>query len=344
MNNIKLTSFSKSSGCGCKLAPENLKTLLSKLNFKAYEKLLVGVTRSDDAAVLQLNDEQALISTVDFFTPLVDNPFDFGRIAAANSISDIYAMGGRPILATAILGWPISQLPLEMAAEVMSGALKICDEYKIPLAGGHSIESAEPFFGLSVNGLVALKNLKTNSGARVGDLLYLTKAVGSGSLASGLKRDMVDSTAYKALIEFTTSVNHIGEELGKFEWVTAMTDVTGFGLLGHIIEICQGSGVGAKLNIDQVHVMAESKKLIDSFIFPDNTFKNWNAYGKLISKEAEQYFAILSEPQTNGGLLVAVSPKAKNDFEEFLKRSNLAQYAQPIGVFTFGEGNELITL
>ena len=334
---IRLTEFSHGSGCGCKIAPAVLEQIISKGEKKKFSKLLIGNESRDDAAVYDLGNGNALISTVDFFTPVVDDAFDFGRIASANAISDVYAMGGTPVLATAILGWPVDKLPAELASEVMKGAEDICAKANIPLAGGHSIDSLEPFFGLSVNGLVKKENLKANSTAREGDLLFLTKPLGSGILSTAIKRKIISEEDYQTAINLMSSLNAVGEKLGELKSVSALTDVTGFGLLGHLIEMADGSNLSAIINYADVAVEEAVKKYIAQMCFPDNLYRNWNAYEKKVDAEEGAWFIPLCDPQTNGGLLVAVSPGGAGDFLKMLKENGIYSVTKPIGTFTSKE-------
>jgi selenide,water dikinase len=331
---IRLTEFSHGSGCGCKIAPSVLEQILSKSEKQKFSKLLIGNESRDDAAVYDLGNGNALISTVDFFTPVVDDAFDFGRIASANALSDVYAMGGTPILATAILGWPIEKLPAELASEVMKGAEDICAKANIPLAGGHSIDSAEPFFGLSVNGLVKKENLKANNTAREGDLLFLTKPLGSGIFSTAIKRKIISEEDYMTAINLMTSLNNVGEKLGELKSVSALTDVTGFGLLGHLIEMADGSNLSAIINYPDVPVLEGAEKYIAQMSFPDNLFRNWNAYEKKVEAKEGSWFIPLCDPQTNGGLLAAVSPGGVDDFLKTLKQNGIHSVTKPVGRFT----------
>lgn len=328
----KLTEYSHSSGCGCKIAPDVLEKILhgqyTELN---DERLLVGNNTKDDAAVYDLGDGNALISTVDFFMPIVDDAFDFGQIAAANAISDVYAMGGKPILATAILGWPISKLPAELAAQVIKGAREKCKEAGIVLAGGHSVDALEPLFGLSVNGTVKKEQLKKNSGAKEGDLLYITKKIGSGILATALKRKAISDEHHKELISELKKLNSLGALLGTKPYVNALTDVTGFGLLGHLIEMMEGAGLSAEINYNAIPLMNGAQEYASKMIVPDNLYRNWNSYEKKVKLQSPESFFTLCDPQTNGGLLIAIDPKHKNELEELLKQSGFSEYAKPIG-------------
>jgi selenide,water dikinase len=332
MEEIKLTKYSHGAGCGCKIAPAVLENILkSTITSIPNKNLLVGNNTKDDAAVYDLGNGKALISTVDFFMPIVDDAFDFGRIASANAISDVYAMGGKPILATAILGWPVDKLPVELAQKVLDGARTICNEAGIPLAGGHSIDTLEPMFGLSVNGLVDIKNLKQNSTAKVGDLIYITKKIGVGILATALKKDVIKEEHKEVLTAQLTELNKIGESFGELPYITAMTDITGFGLLGHLIEMVEGAGLSAELNYAEVPVIEGIQEYISKMIVPDNAYRNWNSYEKQVSGIGAESFFTLCDPQTNGGLMVMISPEYQKDFEKFLTENNLTAFARPIG-------------
>ena len=311
MSDIKLTQFSHGAGCGCKIAPEVLETMLSSsVPQPNYPNLLVGNSSKDDAAVYDLGNGTALISTTDFFVPIVDDPFQFGRIAAANAISDVYAMGGKPIMALAILGWPVEKLAAEIAKEVIEGGRSMCLEAGIPLAGGHSVDTTEPIFGLSVNGLVDIAHLKQNNTAKQNDLLFLTKPLGVGILSTAQKRGLLSETDLAILIQQLNQLNKVGEALGKVKGVHAMTDVTGFGLIGHLMEMAEGSGLGAKVDYSKIKIIDASKEYLKQRIVPDATYRNWNAYSSQVSFEkgvdVMQAFSILPDPQTNGGILIAV--------------------------------------
>jgi selenide,water dikinase len=330
---IRLTEFSHGSGCGCKIAPSVLEQMLRGVERKKFNNLLIGYESRDDAAVYDLGNGNALISTVDFFTPVVDDAFDFGRIASANAVSDVYAMGGTPILATAILGWPVEKLPAELATQVLKGAENICAKANIPLAGGHSIDSVEPFFGLSVNGLVKKENLKANNTAHEGDLLFLTKPLGSGIFSTAMKRKIISEEDYQAAIELMVTLNSAGEKLGELKSVTALTDVTGFGLLGHLIEMADGSNLSAAINYSDVPIAENAEKYIAQMCFPDNLFRNWNAYEKKVEAKEGSWFIPLCDPQTNGGLLASVRPDGVNDFLNVLRQNGIDSVTKPIGRF-----------
>jgi selenide, water dikinase len=336
-DNIRLTKFSKGGGCGCKIAPSVLQQIL-KTNTASpvFQNLIVGNESADDAAVYQLSNETAVISTADFFLPIVDNAFDFGRIAAANAISDIYAMGGKPLMAIAILGFPIDHLPIETARQILDGGRAICKEANIPLAGGHTIDSSEPIFGLAVTGTVDKKNLKKNNTAQEGDIIFLTKPIGIGILATALKRELLLDAHYNSMIKQLTQLNNIGEKLGAIEAVNAMTDVTGFGLLGHLIEIAEGSNVSIELFYNQLKKSEGLELYIQQKTIPDASFRNWNSYNKMVEFEkgvsVMEAFSLLPDPQTNGGLLFSVSPESLHVIKELLRSEDYSSFLEPIGV------------
>lgn len=345
---IKLTAFSKGAGCGCKISPMVLDEILkSDMQMPANAKLLVGYGSRDDAAVYDLGNGMALISSTDFFTPVVDDPYDFGRIASANAISDIYAMGGTPILAIAILGWPIEKIPVEHAARVLDGSRGICREAGIPLAGGHSIDSSDPIFGLAVNGLVQIKYLKKNNTAKEGDIIFLTKPIGTGIMSTAQKRGLITPDHLKILTSQLSSLNKAGEALAKIEGVSAMTDVTGFGLLGHLIEMAEGSGLSAEINYSSIRVIEGVRDYLAQKAIPDATFRNWNSYSNKVSFDkgvnVMEAFSLLPDPQTNGGLLLSVNPTAEEEVKGVLKLFGLHDYEAPIGKFTM-PGEKRITV
>ena len=333
---IKLTQYSHGAGCGCKIAPKLLDEILkSSISLPDNDKLLVGNSSKDDAAVYDLGNGMALVSTTDFFMPIVDDAFDFGRIAAANSISDVYAMGGKPLLAIAILGWPVEKLPVELAQKIIEGGKAVCAEAGIPLAGGHSIDSPEPIFGLAVSGIVPIENLKKNNTAQEGDLLFLTKPLGVGILSTAQKRGLLKEEHMLVMIAQMTILNKIGEELGKIKGVTAMTDVTGFGLLGHLIEMADGSRLSAELFYNKIPVADGVRDYIIQRIFPDATTRNWSSYSEKVKFEkgvnVMEAFTLLPDPQTNGGLVFSVKENAVKSIESLLTGAGLEIYSQPIG-------------
>lgn len=336
MNDIKLTQYSHGAGCGCKIAPNVLEQILHGSIAVPDKNLLVGNDSRDDAAVYDLGNGTALISTTDFFMPIVDDPYNFGRIAAANAISDVYAMGGRPVLAIAILGWPINSLPAEVAGRVIEGGRSVCREAGIPLAGGHSIDSPEPIFGLAVNGLVDVANLKQNNKAKDGDLLMLTKALGVGIITTAEKRGLASPELKDMAARQMMQLNKVGEALGKISGVTALTDVTGFGLLGHLSEMCEGSGLGATLDFDNIPVISDDVySLIDQGVTPGGTGRNLKAYRDKItvdeSLNSTRGLNLLADPQTSGGLLIAITPSAVHEVERTMADFGLGAFARPIG-------------
>jgi selenide,water dikinase len=336
-NEIKLTQFARGAGCGCKIAPAVLTQILQTNTAQPFNgNLLVGNGTCDDAAVYDLGNGSALISTTDFFTPIVDDTYDFGRIAAANAISDVYAMGGRPVLAIAILGWPVDKLPVALAQRVLEGARAVCTEAGIPLAGGHSIDTTEPVFGLAVNGICNIAQLKKNNTAKDGDLLFLTKPIGVGILSTAQKRGVLKEEHRDALITQLTKLNRIGEALGSIAGVTALTDITGFGLAGHLIEMAEGSNLSAEIQYDRMPVIDGARAYMAQKITPDATFRNWNGYGNKIQfgpgVNVMEAFSLLPDPQTNGGLLIAVDADAKDEVVQLLQLHGYSDFIQPIGM------------
>jgi selenide,water dikinase len=335
-NDIRLTQYSHGAGCGCKISPAVLdKILHSDIARTIDPNLLVGNDKRDDAAVLDLGNGTALISTTDFFMPIVDNAYDFGRIASANAISDVYAMGGKPVLAIAILGWPIDKLPPEVAQQVLEGSRAVCAQAGITLAGGHSIDCPEPVFGLSVNGLVNIEHLKQNSTATDGCRLYLTKALGVGILSTAQKKGLLKPEDAAIALQSMTTLNTLGEVFGKLGYVRAMTDVTGFGLLGHLSEMCEGSALSAEIKFNKVPVIESLPFYLGQKCYPGGTTRNWNSYGQKISTLTDEQKFVLADPQTSGGLLVAVEEKYAADFEDLLRSHNLpAACTQSFGRLT----------
>jgi selenide,water dikinase len=304
-----LTDLAHGGGCGCKLAPSVLQQLLSGQPAAApYAQLLVGTETGDDAAVWQIDDEHCIIATTDFFMPMVDDPRDFGRIAAANAISDVYAMGGKPLMALAILGMPLDKLPVETVREILQGGASICAEAGIPVAGGHSIDSPEPIYGLAVIGLTSPGHVRRNSGAKPGDALILTKGIGVGIYSAAFKKRALSEAAYGEMIASTTLLNHIGERLAENADVHAMTDVTGFGLLGHGLEMARGSGVSLEISLDRVPFLSDAAALAEAGYATGASGRNWTSYGsevELPAVLAPWRRTLLTDPQTSGGLLVA---------------------------------------
>lgn len=323
MSDIKLTHYSHGAGCGCKIAPAILETILQASGVREnFPALLVGNETKDDAAVYELEGGQCVISTTDFFMPIVDDPVDFGRIASVNAISDVYAMGGKPLMAVAILGWPIGKLPPEMAQKLLEGSRKVCAQAGIPLAGGHSIDSPEPIFGLAVTGIVQRSNIKRNDTAEVGNLLYLTKPMGVGMVTTAQKRGLATPEELAEAVRVMTELNSIGELLGNVPSVTAMTDVTGFGLLGHLLEVCEGSNLSAELNYSKVPVLASARKYAGQLIYPDNTMRNWSSYQGHVEGIGSESLLILCDPQTSGGLLICVKEEERSRLESLLEKNN----------------------
>jgi selenide,water dikinase len=328
---IKLTSFSHGGGCGCKIAPGVLAEILKNSSgFPVPKELMVGIETADDAAVYKLNDEQALIATTDFFMPIVDDPFDFGRIAATNAISDVYAMGGTPIMALALVGMPINKLPLETIGQIIRGGESICAEAGIPIAGGHTIDSVEPIYGLVVLGLVHPSKVKRNADARAGDVLILGKPLGVGVLSAALKKDALDADGYAAMIANTTKLNKPGMALARMDGVHALTDVTGFGLLGHLLELARGASLSARLEMASIPLLPGVEQLAHDGYFTGASGRNWDAYGKDVVladgiKEAQR--ALLTDPQTSGGLLVSCDPASADAVLALFAREGFADAA-----------------
>ena len=325
-----LTRYSHGAGCGCKIAPKVLDQILAGAGSSLIDPhLLVGNDERDDAAVYDLGDGTAVISTTDFFMPIVDDPFDFGRIAAVNAISDIYAMGGTPLLAIAILGWPIDKIPVEIAGQVIAGGRSACQEAGIPLAGGHSIDSPEPIFGLAVTGRVGVAELKKNGGASLGDLLYLTKPLGVGILSTAQKRGKLLPTHRSLAIDSMTRLNRIGTRLASLPGVHAMTDVTGFGLLGHLAEMCEASECSATIDFASVPLL-DSEALhhyLAEACIPGGTGRNWDSYGHKVGPLSELQRQVLCDPQTSGGLLFALAPDAKEGLDAILLEEGITAHA-----------------
>jgi selenide,water dikinase len=330
MNEIKLTQYSHGAGCGCKISPKVLKTILhSNIEPVSDKRLLVGNESCDDAAVYDLGDGTAIISTTDFFMPIVDDPFTFGKIAATNAISDVYAMGGKPLLAIAVLGWPIGKLAPEIAQVVVDGGRQACKDAGIILAGGHSIDSPEPIFGLAVTGQVAIENLKRNDTATAGCKLFLTKPLGVGIFTTAQKQGKLKAEHAHIATESMCKLNNIGLEFAKIKGITAMTDVTGFGLLGHLKEICEGSNLSAIIELNKIPRFMGLDEYISQKCIPGGTLRNWDSYGHAIQLSDESSKAILCDPQTSGGLLIAVENEALSQVESLLKANQMS--TEPIG-------------
>ncbi|MCF6357908.1 MAG: selenide, water dikinase SelD [Draconibacterium sp.] len=321
---IRLTQFSQGAGCGCKISPKVLSTILhSEMTLDIDPSLLVGNDHRDDAAVYDLGTGSAIISTTDFFTPIVDDPFTFGQIAATNAISDVYAMGGKPLLAIAILGWPVKILSAEIAQKVLEGGRSVCAEAGINLAGGHSIESPEPIFGLAVTGIVNIDKLKKNDSATVGCKLILTKPIGVGILTTAQKHGILSDEDASIAIEIMSELNSIGTQLANISGVKAMTDVTGFGLLGHLVEMCEGANLSAEIEYAKVPKLPMLEKYLTENAVPGGTNRNWESYGHKVNLPDLSLKNILCDPQTSGGLLIAVSPESEKEVLGILEQNGI---------------------
>jgi len=324
IKDVRLTQYSHGSGCGCKISPMVLEEILSEKQHEMRDiNLLVGNDTKDDAAVYKLDEKTAIISTTDFFMPIVDDPFDFGAIAATNAISDIYAMGGTPIMAISILGWPIDKLPASVAKEVINGARSICKKASISLAGGHSIDAPEPIFGLAVTGKANPRTIKRNNKARIGSQLYLTKPLGIGILTTAQKKGILKEDDLSLAKNLMLTLNDLGSDLGKIDAVSALTDVTGFGLLGHLIEICEGSAVSAIVEVDKVPIIPSVQSYLKEKCIPGGTNRNYESYGNKIASISDNQKHILCDPQTSGGLLVAVDKAKTSEIEDLFNDRNL---------------------
>jgi selenide, water dikinase len=336
----RLTSLSHGGGCGCKIAPGILADLLKRsAPLPFFPDLLVGNDTADDAAVYRINDEQAIVATTDFFMPIVDDPFDFGRIAATNALSDVYAMGGKPIMALAIVGMPINVLPHEVIAAVLKGGESVCAEAGIPVAGGHSIDSVEPIYGLVAIGLVHPKRVKRNAAARAGDVLILGKPLGVGILSAALKKDQLDAAGYAAMIAATTKLNRPGADLAALETVHALTDITGFGLLGHTLELSRGSKLTARLRYADLPWLPGVEAFARAGVATGASARNWSAYGRdivLASSLHDMAQTLLTDPQTSGGLLVSCAPEAVDEVLAIFRADGFNQ-AAVIGEMIDGE-------
>ena len=330
MSSIRLTQYSHGAGCGCKISPKVLDTIL-KSQIPGFDDptLIVGNSSKDDAAVVDIGNGQGIVSTTDFFMPIVDDPFTFGRIAATNAISDIYAMGGKPIVAIAILGWPINTLAPEVAQQVIDGGRQVCHEAGISLAGGHSIDAPEPIFGLAVTGIVPLDAIKQNDTAKVGDTLYLTKPLGIGILTTAQKKGKLKPEHEQLAPNAMCTLNKIGQQFAALPGVHAMTDVTGFGLAGHLLEMCEGSGVCARLDFKALPLLDEVDHYLAEGCVPGGTLRNHDSYGHKLDAMSDRTRNILCDPQTSGGLLVAVGQETEAEFLAIAEQAGLA--LSPIG-------------
>lgn len=324
MEPIRLTQYSHGAGCGCKISPKLLESILETTRETIeYPELLVGNSTNDDAAAFDLGNGTSVLSTTDFFMPIVDDPFTFGRIAATNAISDIYAMGGKPLMAISIFGWPIDKLDADVAQQVIEGGRAVCEDAGIPLAGGHSIDSPEPIFGLAVTGLAENKDIKRNDTAEAGCSLFLTKPLGIGILTTAQKQGKIAAGDIDIAVEAMCTLNKIGAEISRLEGVTALTDVTGFGLLGHLAEICEGSGISAKVRFDDVPILPNVKKYLAMECVPGGTRRNFQSYGHKIGPMDPVQQDILCDAQTSGGLLCAVRNDALEEFFAITKAAGL---------------------
>jgi selenide,water dikinase len=338
---FRLTSLAHGGGCGCKIAPGVLTDILKASPLRALPAaLLAGNDNNEDAAVYKLNDSQAIVATTDFFTPIVDDPFEFGRIAATNAISDVYAMGAQPLFALALLGMPVNVMPMDMIQKITAGGESVCAEAGIPIAGGHSIDTVEPIYGLVVLGLVHPDKIKLNSGARAGDSLILGKPLGVGILSAALKQEKITPEGYARMIEYTTKLNKPGVALSQMAGVHALTDVTGFGLAGHLLEMCRGAKLRANINWAELPVIAQALDHVKAGVFTGASTRNWAGYGSevtLASGMADWQKNVLTDPQTSGGLLVACAPESEAEVLALFARDGFAD-ARKIGSFSAGSG------
>jgi selenide,water dikinase len=335
---IRLTEFSHGGGCGCKIAPAVLSEMLATMPLRGLpQDLLVGTETADDAAVYRLNDTQALVATTDFFSPVVDDPFDFGRIAATNAISDVYAMGARPIMALALVGMPLDKLPVSVIRKVLEGGESVCAQAGIPVAGGHSIDTLEPIYGLVALGLVHPSRVKKNSTAKAGDVLILGKPLGIGVLSAALKKGKLSAAGYAQMIEWTTKLNTPGEALGAIPAVHALTDVTGFGLAGHLLEICRGSRLSAEVYFDSIPLIAEALDWVKQGVATGASERNWKGYGHEVAGNLLDWQRkMITDPQTSGGLLVACAPQAEREVLDVFRTKGFGD-ARVIGRLAAGE-------
>jgi len=331
MEPIRLTKFSHGGGCGCKIAPGVLRDILARTAPGVVPpELMVGIETSDDAAVWRLNDEQALVATTDFFTPIVDDPHDFGRIAATNALSDVYAMGARPIFALAIVGMPVDKLPPEVIAQILDGGATVCREAGVPIAGGHSIDVLEPIYGLVALGLVHPKRVRRNSDARAGDVMILGKPLGVGVLSAALKKGVLDPAGYDEMLHHTTQLNRVGAALAEMDGVHAITDVTGFGLAGHALEICRGSGLAGTISLSTVPLIARASAFARDGIATGASDRNWAGFGEAIDWPAaagDWQRTMMTDPQTSGGLLATCAPEAAEDVLRVFREYGFADAA-----------------
>jgi len=333
---IRLTQFSHGGGCGCKISPSVLREILSDTPFvsnlaEAYPNLMVGIEHGDDAAVYRLNDEQAIVATTDFFMPIVDDPFEFGRIAATNALSDVYAMGGRPLFALAIVGMPIGKLPNDIIRKILAGGESVCKQAGIPIAGGHSIDAPEPIYGLVGIGVVDPRKVKTNSGGQPGDILILGKPLGVGIFSAALKKNALSDEQYRAMIAATTQLNTPGVDLSDTAGVHALTDITGFGLLGHLLEISRASKLAARVEISRLPLLPGASELAQAGHITGASLRNWESYGaevELGAGIADWQRALLTDPQTSGGLLVSCTPESRDAVLAIFSKHGFAAAAE----------------
>jgi selenide,water dikinase len=342
---IRLTAFSHGGGCGCKIAPAVLSQILAEAPIRGLPAdLLVGTETSDDAAVYRLNDAQALVATTDFFTPIVDDPFDFGRIAATNALSDIYAMGARPIFTLALVGMPLDKLPIEVIRRILAGGEAVCAAAGVPIAGGHSIDTLEPIYGLVALGLMHPDKVKRNSGARAGDVLILGKPLGVGILSAVLKKGQLDPAGYAQMIDFTTRLNTPGVALAEMPGVHALTDITGFGLAGHLLEICRGSRLAAEIELDALPVIGAALEWVKKGVATGASERNWSGYGADVELPAgapDWVKKLVTDPQTSGGLLVACAPE---DERRVLEAFAIEGFSEARTIGRLAEGPARVTI
>jgi len=335
---IRLTEYSHGGGCGCKIAPAVLSEMLATMPLRGLpQDLLVGTETADDAAVYKLNDTQALVATTDFFTPVVDDPYDFGRIAATNAISDVYAMGARPIMALALVGMPLEKLPVSVIRRVLEGGESVCASVGIPVAGGHSIDTLEPIYGLVALGLVHPERVKRNSSGKPGDVLILGKPLGIGILSAALKKGKLSAAGYAQMLEWTTRLNTPGEALAAMPQVHALTDVTGFGLAGHLLEICRGSKLAAEVEFNALPVISEALDWVKQGVATGASDRNWKSYGHEVQFSGDEWKRkLLTDPQTSGGLLVACAPEVQGKVLDTFRGQGFAE-ARIIGRLASGQ-------
>jgi selenide,water dikinase len=341
MENVRLTQFSPGAGCGCKISPKDLDEILESSSNGFIDKmLLVGNESKDDAAVYDIGNEMAVISTTDFFTPIVDDPYMFGKIAAINAMSDVYAMGGKPIMAISILGWPLDKLSKKLASRVIEGATHACATANIMLAGGHSIDIPEPVFGLAVTGIIKKENIRRNNSANAGNHIFLSKPLGIGIMSTAAKKGIITLEDLTVSTNLMSQLNSIGYELGTLAGVRAMTDVTGFGLLGHLIEMCEGSNLSAEIKFKDIPVIEGIDKYISQKSIPGGTYRNWKSFSNKISQISERQKLILADPQTSGGLLIAITEEAIPLLLDISNKNGIKIY--DIGIFNASKAQEIL--